>query len=203
MDMKFYMKMKLRVAEVCMIIYPYKIEECGFYKRGEKKPEFGEPSHLIRDFLKWLHSKTSILSTATFDSSEDNIRRVFCIETVSDEKEESYGVVLWNEIPQHEEGVSFIPLKSKIGNVKASTIETSEESIPGWPTYLWFVPKKSLVVSLVPDNMRGFRSSGIKQARKYFENFLYYKSSYVVKENTHEDQQEIEHNIIGWRKQKK
>lgn len=181
-----------------MIIYPYTIEKCGFYKRGGKNPEFGAIKDMLPLFVNWVNNRPNVVGTSTFEDAEANVRRVLCLEAFRGENDD-FGIILWNEIPQHEDGVPSIPIKSRVGNVKASTTEMPEESIPGWPTYLWIVPNKSLIVSLVPDNMKGFRSSGITQAKKYLEHYMKLHSQYVVYEQKKEEVNSVEKEISGWR----
>lgn len=186
-----------------MIIYPYRIEECGFYKRGEKHPEFGTLDQFLPEFVKWINSRENIQATATFRDEESPIPSVYCVEAFPISNYHEYVVVLWNEIPQHEEGINSIPIDGKVGNVQASTNRMEDESIPGWPTYLIIVPSKSLIVSLIPDNMRGHRSPGIVQARRYLKSYLKHKSPYAKSEIINEDLTVMEKKISGWSHEEK
>lgn len=182
-----------------MIIQLYKLEKCGFFKRGENEPVFGTPSEWFHSFTEWVLDRPNVMATATFDYRGNTTRRVFCTATTSDDNG-NFGVALWNEAPAGEEGVDYIPFSSSVGSVRAVTQPLPNESIPGWPTYLWFIPDQLIIAALVPDNMRGFRSTGVPQARNYFRAYLELYSKFVVKARLVDGLTGTSDEIVGYRR---
>lgn len=182
-----------------MIVQLYQLDKCGFYKRGEKVPTFGTPIEWWNGFTRWVSFRPNVAATATFDYSESVTRRVYCTATTSDSSG-NLGVALWNETPSNEAGVSYIPFEGQVGNVTAGEQPLPGDSIPGWPTYLWFMPNRQIVVALVADNMRGFRSTGVPQARNYFRAYLESHSQYVVRRPTGSSMVGTSYEILGYRR---
>lgn len=178
-----------------MVIYPYKVISSGFYQRGETTPLFGDLKDFLPGFIEWVHSRNSIIETKTFEDQEQTVISVYCLDAFLIKNTSSYGVVLWNELPQHEDGMLSVPLSSNIGDVEVETSEITEDNIPGWPTYLYIVPENELITIIVPRNMGGFIGSGIPQVRRYFTEYLKLRSEYVVREKVHESQDEYTHRI--------
>lgn len=181
-----------------MIVYPYKVIECGFYKYGNGVPDFGSLTEFLPGFIDWINKREFISETATYQDSESTVPRTLCLEAFSFPSGEEYGFVLWNEVPKFDEGIGIIPLGSKVGEASVELTETDGDSIPGWPVYVIIVPSDSLLVSLVPDNRRGFRSSGIVQVRRYFREYLKVKSKYAIKQDVAREVRNVDKDILGW-----
>lgn len=182
-----------------MDIHVYKLSECGFYARGKDVPEFGFVSEWLTEFSDWVASKGDVSITNTFDHPDGVPRRVYCADTVWDERGD-FGVALWNESPTHRRGIAYLPSDGQVGEVRAQTTRLSSGSIAGWPTYLWFMPERSVVVCLSPENFGGYRGSGIAQAREYFRRYLEGCSSYAHPLPLEEDAEEHHDKVYGYRK---
>lgn len=182
-----------------MIIQLYCLERCGFYRRGETEPVFGLPHEWWNGFRRWVSNRPNVAATATFDHGASVTRRVYCTATTTDDRG-NFGLALWNETPSNEAGVSFIPVGDQVGNVTAGEQSLPGGSIPGWPTYLWFMPDRHIVVALVADNMRGFRSTGVPQARDYFRAYLEHHSQYVSRRLRTSDMEGASYEILGYRR---
>jgi len=181
-----------------MIVYPYKIDECGFYQRGSTEPSFGYLIEFLPEFIEWINKKELIVETATYQDNESQTPRTFCFEAFQIPHSDSYGFVFWNETPQFDEGIASVPLSSEVGNVKVDINEGNEDSISGWPVYIIIDPNLSLLVSLVPDVFRGSRRSGIPQIRRYFREYLKMKSNYAIKQGLVNGIENTTEEIIGW-----
>ncbi|MBA3474873.1 MAG: hypothetical protein H0T57_16900 [Rubrobacter sp.] len=161
-----------------MDIHIYRLTKCGFYARGEEEPEFGYIGEWWDHFEEWVAEKEDVSLTATFNRPEEVPRRLYCADTVRDEHG-NFGVALWNEAPAYRGNVAYLPLDGRVGQVQARTTRFPTGSIAGWPTYLWFLPRRSLVVALSPEDFGGYRGSGIRQAREYFHSYLGSRSRYA------------------------
>lgn len=166
-----------------------------------KEPEYGDMAEWWEEFTQWVRDRRNVADTATFTQSKRTTTQVYCTNTVED-GEDNFGVTLWNRIPDTEEGVAYITVNSAVGNVVADAQPLpGEDAIPGWPTYLWYMPAYRVLVSLVPDNMRGFRSTGMPQAREYFLQYLSSHSMrYVAKRRIEDGMTEATYEILGYRR---
>jgi len=180
-----------------MIVYPYKILQCGFYRRGQKRPLFGQFVEWMGDFVEWVHARPNVQATATFHDEESSVRSVYCSDAFLS-GDHGCGMILWNELPSMKEGVPTLAMDSKVGKAAAKTEGLDENSLPGWPSYFWFYPSHGAVVSIVPDNMLGFRSSGIAQLKRYLGAYLSKRSRYAIRRKIAESASSKDVEIIRW-----
>lgn len=180
-----------------MDIHIYELTKCGFYPRGEEEPRFGEIGEWWDRFVRWVEDKGDWSLTHTFDRPEDVPRRLYCADTVRDELG-NFGVALWNEAPMRGRDVAYLPSSGRVGEVRARTRRFPSGSIAGWPAYLWFIPRRSLVVALSPESFGGYRGSGIRQAREYFRRYLETNSTYAHYRTIGGSETESEEVIVGY-----
>lgn len=181
-----------------MDIHVYRLTKCGFYSRGEEEPKFGNIEEWWEQFVDWVEAKEDVSLTATFDRPEEVPRRLYCADAVRDGAG-NFGVALWNESPMYQElNIAYLPSAGKVGEVQARTTRFPTGSIAGWPSYIWFLPRRSLIVAFSPENFGGYRGSGIKQAREYFRSYLESRSSYVRCRLPVEGQTESHETIDGY-----
>lgn len=180
-----------------MLIRLYHLERCGFFKRGEDEPIFGTLDEWRHNFIEWVRSRPNVMATATFENQASTTRRVFCTTATSDDRG-NLGVALWNETPSDEEGVDYITFSGQVGNVEAQSQPLPEESIPGWPTYLWLLPNQNIIAALVPDSTP-VRNTGMPQARDYFREYLYWHSQFVVSRRVSSGMTDASYEIEGYR----
>lgn len=180
-----------------MDIHIYELTKCGFYAHGDKEPRFGGIDEWWDQFVRWVEDKGDWSLTHTFDHPEDVPRRLYCADTVRDESG-NFGVALWNEAPMRGRDVAYLPSSGRVGTVRARTRRFPSGSIAGWPTYLWFMPWRSLVVALSPEGFGGYRGSGIRQAREYFRRFLESHSPYALYLPASGSETESEEVFVGY-----
>jgi hypothetical protein len=181
-----------------MKIELYAISRCGFYSRGNSDSLFGELSDTLSGLDSWVGSRSNVAATATFEDSESTPEQVLCSTfTVVDGM--GAGLALWFRMPATERGVAYIPVNGKPGKLHASEQRLPTDSIAGWPRYFWIEPEKAILVALVPNGPIKVRSSGLPQARKYFQAYLREHSPFVVR-NTESSTRTSETSLIrGWR----
>jgi hypothetical protein len=179
----------------------YSLDKCGYYKRGATEPEYGDIVDWWMEFTQWIRDRTNVADTATFTQSKRTTTQVYCTNTVEDD-DGNFGVTLWNRIPDTEEGVAYITVDSTVGNVEANAQALpGTDAIPGWPAYLWYMPSYKVLAALVPDNMRGFRSTGMPQAREYFRQYLCgHSPRHVAKQRIEDSMTEATYEILGYRR---
>lgn len=162
-----------------MRLQVYELSRCGIYElRQNKAPLFGAFTEWWSDFEAWVNDGTRpFAGTATFEA-EEVPRRVYCAATASDGNG-AYGVTLWNESEINDEGLPSISADDPLKSLDIDLHKVGRNQIPGWPTYLWFVPDKSAVAVLMPNNRRGSRTNGLRHARDYFREYLRCFSKYA------------------------
>lgn len=181
-----------------MRVFVYQLEKCGFYRSDDDStPEFGRLSEWWPEFVGWVKAKGDYQATCTFSNENRVPPRVYCASSASDE-EGNFGVALWNEAPGDERGVAYLPPEGEVGDLQAEFQDVEVGSIPGWARYFWFMPDKSLVVALVPENLGAYRGAGMNSAAYYFYNYLRWHSSYVRVREIERERGKIDVRIRGY-----
>lgn len=160
-----------------MDIHIYELNRCGFYDSNDTSEKFGRVHDWWGEFQQWVNNKQEIGLTNTYNDPKDLPSRVFCWGTVND-SQGNLGVILWNEAPNYLRDVAYVDAMGEPGHDTARTTDLPPNVIPGWPTYVWFMPSRDFVISLSPDHYGAIRSSGMRQATKYFRHYLKLCSGY-------------------------
>jgi hypothetical protein len=147
----------------------------------------------------WVQSRPNVAATATFTDLENIPEQVLCSAFVPISPQ-GIGLALWYCSPSTEQGVAYIPMNKKPGELEAAEQKLPGDSIAGWPRYFWIDPEKSLVVALMPNGAVRAGGSGLPSARRYLESYLYYFSPFVVCDKQESSQTSKEDSIKGWRK---
>lgn len=178
-----------------MDIHVYQLEMCGFYGRGDGSPRFGAVSDWWPEFCEWVDKQVGL--TNTYSDVKDLPSRVYCVGAFEDGRG-NLGATLWNEAPSYMQGVAYLESAKLVGEAAAKTTRLPPDTIPGWPTYIWFIPDRGLIVSLSPDDFGAAQSSGMRQTRKYFGNYLQHHSGYLHVKRTVTDDGEVKDNRLGY-----
>ena len=162
------------------VAMPFQIKECGYFGRGSEKPKFGSVEELLVDLIAWSEGKdlrATRLATRRIDG--DGLPTY-----VADIQSDSHGtvLVLWNETPNLDGRVASIPGSCKVGSPEVVLNKIEADSVPGYPTYFYFLPEKSLVFGL----RREQRVLGQAEMRNYLTAFLRQHGRHVVKSLHHE-----------------
>lgn len=173
-----------------MFLKIYDLLKCGFYKRGEDVPVFGDISEWWPSFVKWAEEQGDIQSTELVTEGLIGIPSIYCSSAFM--TSDSYGLVLWNQVPATEKGVLSIPAAGTVGNITADATSTGKGRIPGWPSYYWIVPRDKIVVTFVHDNLQGYHSDNMKGFRCYLKMFLTKRSHYCISSETEDNER------LGW-----
>lgn len=186
-----------------MKIKLYKLDKCGYYKRGSKVPEYGLITEWWEEFKQWFENCATTADTATFTDKTAVTTEIFCTN-VADDPEGNFGVTLWNRSPRTEAGIGYIQIDKPPSEVVVGERSLPNlASTPGWPTYLWYMPDQNVIASLIPENILSFVNPGIRQARSYFYHYLRsHSSTHVDKETVSEGDAEAVVEVKGFRKTK-
>lgn len=171
----------------------YKIKRCGLYDRSKNgsssQPKFLGTKELLADLSQWAIGKT-LANTDVFKNAQNQGFCTYLADVKS--STDSTILVMWNQVPHTDAGVLSLPNNSTVGSIQqADANSIMADSIPGYPTYFWFIPSLNVFATICFStivNGRGAMESYIKQFMKLY-------SQHVVKEL---DQQTNKLVVIGY-----
>jgi hypothetical protein len=154
----------------------FDIKKCGFYKARDRSPMFGGVDDILTQVQQWSTaldlSQTKLIDAAT-DTDEDPVY-LFGLK----KKAASWLVATWNEVPSSVSGVASVSMNSKVGDAKVHLNGVVANSIPGYATYFWIIPGRSLLATVKFSN-----KSGQPGFAAYLGTFMSRYCRYVVLEN--------------------
>ena len=156
----------------------YTISECGLYRFGKKKAEFGVVGDILSNLEVWCKGKP-LQDTCTFEASR-GILKAYCCDIVHN----SHGdclLITWNESAAKDGKILSINGKQVVGDVKIDTAKVPKDGIPGHPTYFWFIPSLNLVATIQIANQSDFerQPNGAGSLREYLLSFIAWYSKYA------------------------
>lgn len=160
----------------------YRIQQCGFYRRGETKaPAFGCTSSLLTDLSRWSHGK-QLAATKTYEASDgaDHLP-VFLMDIAPGDG--SWVVTMWNQTPATEGKVAAAIGTSSVGNPEVVMNDVPKGGIPGFSTYFWFIPDRDVFASIRFQHL----VTGQKPMQQYMQSFLESFSQHVAWTDPDED----------------
>ncbi len=171
----------------------YKIDRCGLYVSGALNPALGDLSSFLQQLKRWVVKNDKTLDeTCTFGLVEsEGVERTFCYDLASDTNTGDYLLTTWNEIVSYNGRVAAVPSGSRVGNAKVEFTSLPKNSIPGYATYFWFVPAKSVYATIRFQS----RLNGKRNLEKYLREFIGKFSDYVILS----DYGDSDLNIAGYR----
>lgn len=171
----------------------YDIERCGYYKRGKSNPEFREIESTLDDLNKWAFHDGMILGqTCTYETGDYGpAYRTFCFDLVKDKDTNTYLLTTWNEVPSSVGKIASVRSLDPVGGAEVSLTDLPKNSIPGYATYFWFLPNKSLLATIQFQH----KFNGRENLEAYVRGFLAKFSSHAVTDLTHDSTI-----VLGYRK---
>lgn len=169
----------------------YKVAECGYYPRGDRKnPRFGGINDVLRDLKNWGIGKR-LAHTKTFDPADGgNHLPVYLVDAT--QAGDAWLLTLWNESHNTDGTVTSINGQAAVGNADVSETEVEEGHIPGHATYFWFLPEQGLMMSVRFQHP----TTGVSSMNKYMRCFVDRFTTYVV---LSEPDDQGQHTIVGYR----
>ncbi len=168
----------------------YRIDQAGFYQRGQDEPSFGNAAEMLAELHRWSQGK-QLAETKTYEPAQDSdLLPVYLmgIEPAAD----SHLVTMWNQTPSVEGNFAAAMGNSQVGNTEVVLKEIPEGGIPGFATYFWFLPELGVFASIKFQHL----ITGQKPMQEYMESYLGLYSSHVVLTDP-EDGVDIE--LVGYR----
>lgn len=167
----------------------FKIKKCGYYRYGEQEPAFGQVSQLLQQISEWSNA-LSLARTKTYQPSEQ-LMPAYLYDLKR--KDGDWLLTLWNETPASESGVASVQADGLVGDAEVHINEIVKGSIPGFPSYFWFVPEAGVFANL----RFQYELAGHAQLQKYLTAFLERSSPHVA--YAEETAAGVDAEILGYR----
>lgn len=156
----------------------FDIKKCGFYLRGGDQTEFSGLNDALHKLRDWASDGREFVNTTTYEADPDNDLRntYFCNWHKNDVNGDSV-LILWNEVPNDNGVIYGMNPMGRPGNTAMLTTGFGDTpAIPGFPSYYWFVPERSVFATV------RFHHSvqGKSNLDNYVNGFLANKSPYRV-----------------------
>ena len=123
----------------------YRITRCGYYNHGVH--QFCGLRNALGDLHRWIDGdKPKISSTQTFTPSDGSqIRPVYAYEMSQHLRPRSFLLTTWNKDESPEGKMAAVYGDQPTGNADVDARNVEPGTIPGFPTYFWFIPDRNLV----------------------------------------------------------
>lgn len=157
----------------------FELEQFGFYRHGTREFLFGDVHSALQELHEWSAGKDVGMTELT---SPSRVNRgalpvyVFGIQPTGDD----WLLATWNTVPAADGAVASLARDSRVGRaprVHANPIV--EGSIPGFPTYFWFLPEHNTFATLRFENP----ITAARPMMGYVRQFLKTESGYVVRDD--------------------
>jgi hypothetical protein len=157
----------------------FNIESCGYHEWGKANSSFGSIDEIIDQLTSWGTDGRHIQNTKTYqpDYSKDIFNTYFC-ECIKSTNGSDVLLILWNEVKNDNGAIYGISPTNQPGQNSILTSGFSaNKAIPGFPSYFWIIPSKSVVASITFDHS----VQGKASLERYISGFMKHKSEYRVK----------------------
>lgn len=172
----------------------YRIAKCGYYRRGDPAAEFGDIAATLSDLHRWItNDQPTVRETQTFNPSDDgSILPVFCYGIQRPRNGTDYLLTTWNETDTANGQFASLYADQTAGNAAVDATTIPAGTVPGFPTYFWFIPDRGLVATIRFEN----RLNGHQGLDLYMRGFLERFAGWVVTQNNQPRSLTVE--ILGY-----
>lgn len=171
----------------------YKIEQCGYYEKNNKKAKLSNINETLDNLSEWLKGKTldNTRTTNHLRAKADHLP-VFCTGVIKGT--DTYIVTTWNQMESTDGKISSIPLAEPLSTIshKVSSAKLPKGNIPGYATYFWFIPEENIMATIRLNHVL----TGHIGLDAYIKGFLTRFSKYTVLKNDPKDKTKIK--ILGY-----
>lgn len=121
----------------------YSIEQCGFFKYGDKTPVLGDLLTFLDNLKAWSNGR-SLAQTATYRVRDGEDLAPSYLFDIQKGKDGSFLLTIWNESDALNGLSASVDPNSSVGSVSVDEKKTKKGNITGYATYFWFLPSLSL-----------------------------------------------------------
>lgn len=157
----------------------YRIDECGYYRRGDRAPVFGGVVSTLRDLDEWSRGKhVSITKLWELTDENDDQLPVYLFDMKRGA--EDWLVATWNEVSATDRGVLSIAEQSIVGvDTETHANRVVERTIPGFPAYFWFIPERGVMATVKFERALAAKDPMVM----YVLHYLRQESPYVLQDD--------------------
>lgn len=160
----------------------YDVKQCGLYKPRARNCTLGSYNEILHNVYNWAGEQGRlVLNTCTYEVNESFDQEFLETYLVSAKKQSDTGDYLfcfWNRTHSDGNSVYALDAGTQLTNISEQTFHQGnlpESSIPGFATYFWFIPSKSVMATITFGNPR----SGMNAFSYWLENFFRTESRYA------------------------
>lgn len=151
------------------------INECGYYKRGEDTPEFGDIDAVLLNLSEWADGENLGETKLSETDIENGVFPIYLLDIKR--TLDGWAIACWNGVPATDGKIGAIKLDTRVGDdLDIAWSNFDDDAIPGFPSYYWINTRLSIVTAISPK----FWSNSIKSLEKYLKDFMRSFSEYVV-----------------------
>jgi hypothetical protein len=167
----------------------YSISRCGYYRRGQPKPPFGDIGSVLKTLSTWVKDDNRKLKdTCPFRIAESaSDLGTYCFDIQHQVSSGDYLLTTWNEGAAFDGQVASVSGASKVGVAEVTFQEIPDGGIPGHATYFWILPTiKALATVRFNRPLNGHR-----QMNKFLQSYMARCAPFVKRRENDEGEVEI------------
>ncbi|EJO2021566.1 hypothetical protein RQY88_004272 [Vibrio vulnificus] len=161
----------------------YDVKQCGLYKPRARHSTLGSFNEILNNICNWANEPGRlVLNTCSYEVGEDfdqEFLETYLVSANMHRETGDYLFCFWNRTHATGDSVYALDANAQLTNVSEQTFHQGrlpESSIPGYATYFWFVPSKSVMATITFGNPR----SGMNAFSYWLENFFRTESRYAT-----------------------
>lgn len=169
----------------------YEVSQCGYYRRGRPRPEFGSLPEILIDLNKWAPG-IPFNRTATYSpASSGKYYESYCFDVKRLVSSGDLFLTLWIRTETAEGRVASIRGNSRLGELDIRAEAVPQGFIPGAPAYFWIIPSQRQIACIRFDRQLLHRHD----LNRYMKGFMQSCSRFVVGDTSRDG---VKTNIRGY-----
>ena len=161
----------------------FKIEKCGFFKRGNDNGESLPIHDLLTIYREWFEARESLAETLPWDEESEEYqfrKKVYCKSISFDSDNGDVLLTLWRSLGDHHGNVYGLRADSSLDDhhiVNANDDVDGQSIIWGQPAYYWFIPSLNIYASIRFHDTVSDKS----ELERYLKSFITLRSDFREK----------------------
>lgn len=161
----------------------YDVKQCGLYRPRARHSTLGSFNEVLHNIYNWATEPGRlILNTCSYevnDEFDQEFLETYLVSAQMHNETGDYLFCFWNRTHATGDSVYALDAGAQLTNVSEQTFHQGhlpESSIPGFATYFWFIPSKSVMATITFGNPR----SGMNAFSYWLENFFRTESRFAT-----------------------
>ncbi|MCG9649317.1 hypothetical protein L1D24_12150 [Vibrio brasiliensis] len=160
----------------------YDVKHCGLYKPRGRHCTLGSFSEILHNIYNWAREPGRlILNTCSYEVNEEfdqEFLETYLVSAQLHAENGDYLFCFWNRTHATGDSVYALDASAQLTNVSENVFHQGNlpaSSIPGFATYFWFIPSRSVMATITFGNPR----SGMNAFSYWLESFFRTESRYA------------------------